>query len=117
MSIQISLPSEKRRNATTLYNPMTVSELQLKYPTIPWMEYFNTILAPSATVTEDEMVIINVPSYITDLERLLEQTPKRVQANYVMWRAAARSVSYLTEELRKRQLAYSTVVSGKFIIV
>ncbi|XP_058793347.1 neprilysin-2-like isoform X3 [Phymastichus coffea] len=109
----ISLPSEKRRNATALYNLMSVRELQQKFTTIPWMEYFNTILTPSATVTEDEMVIINVPSYITDLERLLEQTPKRVQANYVMWRAAARSVSYLTEEVRKRQLLYSTVVSGR----
>lgn len=30
-----------------------------------------------------------------------------------MWRAAGASVSYLTEELRKRQLEYGTVLSGK----
>lgn len=30
-----------------------------------------------------------------------------------MWRAAAASVSYLTEELRNRQLQYSTILSGR----
>lgn len=31
----------------------------------------------------------------------------------MLWRAAAASVSYLTEELRQRQLQYSTIVTGK----
>lgn len=44
---------------------------------------------------------------------LLESTPKRVQANYVMWRVAGASVSYLTDNLRRRQLAYVTALSGK----
>lgn len=39
--------------------------------------------------------------------------PRRIQANYVIWRAAAASVSYLTEEMRKRQLEYSTELSGR----
>lgn len=37
----------------------------------------------------------------------------RVLANYVMWRAAGASVSYLTEDLRNRQLQYATALSGK----
>lgn len=93
---------------------MTVSELTQKFPSIPWMEYFSTLLPKSITVSENEMVIVNVPSFISELEKLLEQTPKRIQANYVMWRAAATSVSYLNDEIRKRQLAYSTVISGEF---
>ncbi|KZC07350.1 Membrane metallo-endopeptidase-like 1 [Dufourea novaeangliae] len=109
----ISLPNEKRRNATLLYNPMTVQELSQRYRSIPWKEYFNTLLAPSVQVDDDEVVIISVPSFIMNLEKLLAITPKRVQANYVMWRAAASSVSYLTEEIRKRQLQYSTALSGK----
>jgi membrane metallo-endopeptidase-like protein 1 len=109
----ISLPNEKRRNATLLYNPMTITELSKNYPSIPWKEYFSRLLPPSIQVQENEMAIVNVPSYIKDLENLLKNTPKRTQANYVMWRAAAASVSYLTEEVRKRQLAYSTVLSGR----
>ncbi|XP_012288606.1 neprilysin-2 isoform X3 [Orussus abietinus] len=109
----ISLPNEKRRNATLLYNPMTVSQLNRNYPSVPWQEYFNTLLAPTIQVNENELVIVNVPSYISDLERLLSITPKRIQANYMMWRATAASISYLTEEVRKRQLAYSTALSGR----
>ncbi|XP_026670737.1 neprilysin-2 isoform X1 [Ceratina calcarata] len=109
----ISLPNEKRRNATLLYNPMTVQELSNNYPSVPWKEYFNTLLAPNIQVDENEVVIVSVPSYITNLEKLLDSTPKRVQANYVMWRAAASSVSYLTDDIRKRQLQYSTALSGR----
>ncbi|XP_026318121.1 neprilysin-2 [Hyposmocoma kahamanoa] len=109
----ISLPLEKRRNATSLYNPMTIAELQQKFPKIPWFNYINRLLAPHVKVDMNEIAIVNVPKYISDLEILLEKTPKRVQANYVMWRVAGASVSYLTETLRRRQLAYVTALSGK----
>ncbi|XP_076238812.1 M13 family metallopeptidase neprilysin 2 isoform X2 [Calliopsis andreniformis] len=109
----ISLPNEKRRNATLLYNPMTVRTLSKNYPSIPWKEYINKILAPVVQVDENEVISVSVPSFISDLEKLLAVTPKRVQANYVMWRVAAASVSYLTEDIRKRQLQYSTALSGK----
>ncbi|KAF7279498.1 hypothetical protein GWI33_007175 [Rhynchophorus ferrugineus] len=109
----ISLPSEKRRNATALYNPMTVEELEFKFPSIPWMEYINTLLAPDIQISNQEMIVVSVPKYITDFEALISRTPKRVQANYVMWRAAASSVSYLNDNLRKRQLEYTTIVTGR----
>ncbi|CAG5102248.1 Similar to Nep2: Neprilysin-2 (Drosophila melanogaster) [Cotesia congregata] len=109
----ISLPTEKRRNATLLYNPMTLTQLSDKYPSIPWKEYFNTILKPHVQVDDNEIAIVNVPSYISDFEKLIKSTPKRIQANYVMWRAVAASVSYLSDEIRKRQLEYSTALSGK----
>ncbi|XP_038216679.1 neprilysin-2 [Zerene cesonia] len=109
----ISLPLEKRRNATSLYNPMTIAELQQKFPKIPWLTYVNRLLAPHIQVGLEEIAIVNVPKYFSDLEVLLEKTPKRVQANYVMWRVAGASVSYLTEQLRRRQLAYVTALSGK----
>lgn len=92
---------------------MTVNELAAAYPTIPWWEYFNTILAPQAQLTYDEIVIVNVPSYLKDFEQLINKTSKRVQANYALWRAAAASVSYLTDDIRKRQLKYTVELNGK----
>jgi predicted metalloendopeptidase len=50
---------------------------------------------------------------MTDLGKLLAKTPKRTIANYVMWRITGFSSFFLTDELRKRQLQYSTVLSGK----
>ncbi|XP_056631851.1 neprilysin-2 isoform X2 [Diorhabda sublineata] len=110
---KISLPSEKRRNMTALYNPMTIQQLQKKFNSIPWVEYINNLLSPDTRVDSSEIVVVNVPSYLKAFETLISKTPKRVQANYVMWRAASNSVSYLTDRLRKRQLEYTSVITGK----
>jgi len=98
---------------TLLYNPITVNKLSLAYPSIPWWEYFNTILSPQAQLTQNEIVIVNVPSYLKDFEQLISITPKRVQANYALWRATAASISYLTDDIRKRQLKYTVELNGK----
>ncbi|KAK6634979.1 hypothetical protein RUM44_000228 [Polyplax serrata] len=109
----ISLPNEQRRNASKLFNPMTISQMQNKFPSIPWLEYFNRLLPKHIQINSDEVVIVSVPTFIKQLEILLSRTPKRVLANYVIWRAVGASVSYLTEDLRSRQLKYSTALSGK----
>ena len=110
----ISLPNEKRRNATALYNPMSVKDFQHKYPYTDWVEYFNAILRNTGiTIDENEVIIVSVPSFMEALGPLLQNTPKRTIANYVMWRISGFSSFFLTEQLRKRQLQYSTAISGK----
>ncbi|XP_026465148.1 neprilysin-2-like [Ctenocephalides felis] len=109
----ISLPTEKRRNATVLYNPHTIAELQEKFPLVQWLDYINVLLPEGLKVTENEVVVVNVPSYLTKLEKLLKETPKRVQANYALWRVTAFSIFFLTDDLRKRQLQYATALSGR----
>ncbi|CAG7786011.1 unnamed protein product, partial [Allacma fusca] len=108
-----SLPREERRNVTKLYNPMTLEELQRKYQSIPWLEYFNTLLPSKVQVRSDEIIIVTVPSYLEKFEKFIAETDKRTQANYVMWRGAAASVSYLNEAARKLQLDYTTALTGK----
>lgn len=107
------MPNEKRRNATKLYNPFTLREVNEKYPYIPWVEYINALLPKGLNVDENEVIIVSVPSFFDALGPLLENTPKRTIANYMMWRITVFSSFFLTEELRKRQLVYSTAVSGK----
>lgn len=77
------------------------------------MEYINALLPESLSIDENEMIIVSVPSFFEALGPLLEDTPKRTVANYMMWRITVFSSFFLTEELRKRQLVYSTAVSGK----
>ncbi|XP_071515798.1 neprilysin-2 isoform X3 [Panulirus ornatus] len=108
-----SLPKEERRNATKLYNKMTIGELHELVPEIPWLDYINRLLSPFFTVTNEEPVVVNVPSYVKNLGKLLAETPKRVIANYMLWRVTAASVAYLTEEARDIQLEYSKKLVGK----
>lgn len=107
------MPNEKRRNATALYNPYTLKQVQEKYPYIEWVEYINFLLPSSLKIDENEVIIVSVPTFFENLGYLLEATPKRTIANYMMWRVTAFSSFFLTEQLRKRQLVYSTAVSGK----
>lgn len=73
---KISLPLEERRDAAKLYNPMKIADLQQKFPSIPWQEYLNKLLNP-LTIRQDDIIIVNSPKYLSDLEALLSNTPKR----------------------------------------
>jgi len=111
---KISLPREERRDASRLYNPMKVSELTNLDPTTPWLEYINTILTTNIVqVSGDEIIIVDVPNYITNFSQLIQKTPKRVQANYLMWRAAAASMAYMNEAADKISLKFSKKLTGK----
>lgn len=83
---KISLPLEDRRDAAKLYNPMKIADLQQKFPSIPWQEYLNKLLDP-LTIRQDDLLIVNSPKYLSDLEALLSNTPKRwVYRTTVGWR-------------------------------
>lgn len=56
---------------------MTIDELQRKFPSIPWVEYINTLLAPDTQITSDEVIIVSVPQFLSDFEALISRTPKR----------------------------------------
>ncbi len=43
---KFSLPREERRNASKLYNPMTIQDLSNLDDTTPWLDYINRILTP-----------------------------------------------------------------------
>jgi len=111
---KISLPREERRDASKLYNPMRVSELTSLDPTTPWLEYINTILTTDIVqVSGAEIIIVDVPNYITNFSQLIQKTSKRVQANYLMWRAAAASMAYMNEAADKISLKFSKKLTGK----
>lgn len=38
------------------------------YSRIPWLEYINRLLAPHVNVDLNEVAIVSVPKYISDLE-------------------------------------------------
>jgi hypothetical protein len=75
---------------------MTIKDLQAKYPYNNWvsvnslifvlklskiqlfqLEYFNELLPNVSQVTEDEVINVSVPNFLSKLGELLEKTPKR----------------------------------------
>ena len=93
---------------------MSISQLSDLDPNTPWLEYINRIHGESLVQVDDnETVIVDVPSYIKNLSNLLVTTSPHVQANYLMWRAAASSMSYLTEAADKIMLTFSKKITGR----
>lgn len=109
----ITTPKEKRRNATLLYNPITLKDLQNKYTWLDWFGYISAILPPDVTVDENEMINIVDVKFLDNLGELLDATPKRTIANFMLVRVAAASVKYLTSKLRRRQQEYFKTVYGQ----
>lgn len=109
----ITTPKEKRRNATLLYNPIILKDLQQKYMWLDWFGYISAILPPDVIVDENEVInIVDVP-FVDKLGDLLDRTPKRTISNFLLIRVVAGSVKYLTSKLRKRQQEYLKVVYGQ----
>ena len=110
-----TLPKEERRNATALYNTMTVKEVSALYPDMDWVEYINAILSPDRSVTIDENEIVNVavPKYIKEFKEMIADAPARTIANLIMWRNVKSMMSFLTEEAIQIQLVYSKAITGQ----
>ncbi|KAK4879928.1 hypothetical protein RN001_008074 [Aquatica leii] len=110
---EITLASEDRRNMSTLTNIMTLSTVQKKYPVIPWIEYLQNLANdPSVIITENEEIDIGVPKFLTDLNVLLQKTPKRVLSNYIMSQFVITIVPYLSTKIRTRKFEFSKAFHG-----
>ena len=93
---------------------MKISELSSLDPTTPWLEYINTIFSKELLqVTGEEIIIVDVPSYLEKMSQLISATPARVQANYLLWRVAASTMSYLTEDVEKIGLKFAKKLTGQ----
>lgn len=68
------------------YNPFKVSELEVKYPHIRWMDYFEALMPTDVKITLDDEVNVPTPEYIRYLAGILQKTSKRTIANYFVWR-------------------------------
>lgn len=112
---EASQARENRRNATRLYNPVLIKDLDAVAPgLVPWVEYINKILTTDLLqVDENERTIVNEPGYLKNLTKILPKTSNRVISNYMMWRAARASLGYFTEDARKIQLDFAKNVTGK----
>ncbi|XP_058790780.1 neprilysin-2-like [Phymastichus coffea] len=110
---KISLSSEDRRNMSQLYNPMTLDELQLEYPDISWSEYLNRILLPQTKLYKSSFpIIVKVPNFLKALLKLINSTPKRVLANYAIWRVVQESDSFMNEHVKRIKADFMASIIG-----
>jgi neprilysin len=92
---------------------MTISELQSQYPYIEWLSYLNSIMPSNVQFTNSDRIINAVPAFFERLANVLETTNREVMANYLMWRVAFSSASYLPKAFRDRRQEYLRITTGR----
>lgn len=65
---------------------MTLGELEKKYPYFEWKNYINYQLSYSnMSIDDNEEIFVNNVEYFDQLNKLMETTPKKIQANLAIW--------------------------------
>ncbi|KAH0552798.1 neprilysin-2-like [Cotesia glomerata] len=82
---------------------MRIDELQKEFPGIDWSMWASKTLIPFMDKDEEPLITIWNAEAMKEFFKLMAETPKRVQANYAVWRMVQKTVSYLTPEFRKEQ--------------
>ncbi|PSN30408.1 Neprilysin-11 [Blattella germanica] len=118
----VTTPNEKRRNAYRIYNPMTLRELQNStdsvdvsnpHAKIDWdLVLANLFDGIDVTFGPDERVVVKEVEFLSDLITLLDNTPPRVIANYVLWRVVKSLSRETTQKMRDLAFQFESVYSG-----
>ncbi|XP_044583689.1 neprilysin-2-like isoform X3 [Cotesia glomerata] len=91
LAFELKLAEAVTKEPPTL---MTLSELESKWPGIQWMDLFQQLF-PDFVINSATPVQVENPKFVTKLEQELSQTPKRVQANYAVWKIIQKSIHFI----------------------
>jgi neprilysin len=96
-----------------VYLRVTVASFQISHNFADWLEYFNNILPQEKQIDSNQTIGFGPKPFFDNLGGLLAKTPKRVLANYVIWRHALESVDFLPNSFRNLQQAYREATTGR----
>ncbi|XP_057326232.1 neprilysin-2-like [Microplitis mediator] len=91
---------------------MSLKEIKEKWPGIKWDELITmTIESQEKFFNPNEtLIFIEIHHYINELEKLMKETPKRVQANYAVWKRIQSFIPMVESvTLSKLHIAYSKI--------
>ncbi|XP_014295968.1 neprilysin-2 isoform X1 [Microplitis demolitor] len=90
---------------------MSVKEAIEKWPCIDWIKLLNPPMLPRPYFTNESIIFIQNRDFITRFEKLLKKTPKKVLANYAMWKTIQNLIPFVhsTTLIRLLSTYYQTV--------
>ncbi|KAJ8670102.1 hypothetical protein QAD02_001361 [Eretmocerus hayati] len=109
---KISPTQTETDDTTQNYNLFTIEQLTKQYPTIPWLHLLNGLSTPSVHLENSDQVILTSPRYLTELIKLMANTPNRTLANYAYWRVAQTSANYVSRQIHKLARRVDAAIYG-----
>ncbi|XP_077998021.1 neprilysin-1-like [Glandiceps talaboti] len=107
-----SVPKADRRDVELLYNKMTIKQLNEEITQFDWMAFLQTT-TPGVHLDQYESIVNYSPDYLREFGTLIETTPKRTIANYVIWDFISKNVAYLSEEFRTVRQNFRKAMFGE----
>ncbi|XP_070502213.1 endothelin-converting enzyme homolog isoform X4 [Chironomus tepperi] len=103
---EITVPNEERRDEESLYNLMTLTELQETAPFINWQNHFeDAFRLVNRKISEKEKVVVYAPKFLKDLTPLIENYTKTDEGkttlhNYLVWQTVRNFAACLSKAFR-----------------
>lgn len=113
LALITTLPEDKRK-AEVWYNKMSIREFE-ELSNRTWLEMLNMLLKRSNTsyrMSQDDKVLVLDTSFYKQINKILEETPTKVNQNYMGWMAVMELVDYLGKEINEAALDYLKVSVG-----
>ncbi|XP_053379464.1 neprilysin-1-like isoform X2 [Mercenaria mercenaria] len=110
---QITVAISDRRDMDGNYRRMNVSSLSDLYPKFDWLRYLKaTFRDTPVTIDDNEPVVLWMKPYYDQLFPLLEKTPNRTIANYIVWRLITKQFITLEEQFSLMKLQFRKNTEG-----
>ncbi|KAK2912842.1 endothelin-converting enzyme-like 1 isoform X2 [Channa argus] len=109
-NITVSEYDDQRKDISTMYNRITLRQLQRIAPSLHWKRLLDRIFHD--TFSEDEEIVVLATDYIQKVSDIIKTTSKRVLHNYMLWRIVAALSEHLSTAFRSTIHEFSREIDG-----
>ncbi|XP_070560617.1 membrane metallo-endopeptidase-like 1 [Ptychodera flava] len=109
----LTIQKDKRRDVNALYNKMTIAQLQYNVTGFDWLDFFRQLGASwSADLQDSEEIVVSEPRHIREITEVVQNTPHRTIANYIVWITIMNRISQLSSKFSDVKQRYNEVLYG-----
>ncbi|XP_072330380.1 endothelin-converting enzyme-like 1 isoform X3 [Scyliorhinus torazame] len=109
-NVTISESDTLRRDINTMYNKITLRELQRIAPTVQWKRLLDRIFHDN--LSEDEEIVVLATDYMQRVSELISKTSPRILHNYMIWRIVVALSEHLSTPFRDAIHEFSKELDG-----
>ncbi|XP_051254326.1 endothelin-converting enzyme-like 1 [Dicentrarchus labrax] len=109
-NITVSEYDDQRKDISTMYNRITLRQLQRIAPNLHWKRLLDRIFHDN--FSEDEEIVVLATDYIQKVSDIIKTTSKRVLHNYMLWRIVAALSEHLSTAFRSTIHEFSREIDG-----
>uniref|UniRef100_A0A9J7Z695 Endothelin converting enzyme-like 1 n=1 Tax=Cyprinus carpio carpio TaxID=630221 RepID=A0A9J7Z695_CYPCA len=109
-NITVSEYDDQRKDISSMYNRITLKQLQKMAPSFHWKRLLDRIF--SDNFSEEEEIVVLATDYMQTVSDIIKTTSKRVLHNYMLWRIVAALSEHLSTAFRSTIHDFSREIDG-----